>query len=448
MRERRTRAVMGWMISSMCMMIGACTNQVDTEDATPTPRAQGPTWSVQESPTKPDAETPVTAASREVEFIASPQKKPFVVHEWGTYTSVQGANGETLDGMMREEEPLPAFVHARDPKRLRTKGFESLPEQINQKLETPVIYFYGEPDRKVRVEVDFPQGVISEWYPQAASFQPAIGAIRSISEGKMSWEGELLSREPRQIEVKPDEIWAPSRQVDALPFAVGEEEERFIFYRGLGRFEMPVRTRSVSGDAFTITNESDETIPAVIVLHVSEHGGTVKNLGALEAGGSLRASPTPKEMPLSNYEEAAHHQVKEALVASGLYEDEALAMVNTWRRSYFKTPGTRVLYVAPRSWTDKLLPLSISPQPDEVVRTLVGRIEVMTARDEASALRQLEASANAGEAAEVTLERMGRFADPRLRRLCPMLEDPGVVKHCLQVQRHAFEQSFHPGEAP
>mgnify|MGYP004259116251 FL=1 len=58
---------------------------------------------------------------------------------------------------------------------------------------------------------------------------------------------------------------------------------------------MPVRTRSVSGDAFTITNESDETIPAVIVLHVSEHGGTVKNLGALEAGGSLRASPTPKE---------------------------------------------------------------------------------------------------------------------------------------------------------
>lgn len=446
MREQSTRVIMGWVLSSACLFAGACTNQVDAETAQATPRAESVTWEVQEASSqpsiKPREESTNVAASSEVEFTSSPHKKPFVVHEWGTYTSVQSARGETLDGMMHEDEALPAFVHARDPNRLFSKGMEAVPEWINQKLETPVIYFHGEPGGKVRVEVDFPQGVISEWYPEATSFEPAIGAISRIADGQMSWEGELLAREPRLIEVEPQEIWAPSRQVDALPFAVGEEEERFIFYRGLGRFDMPVRTKSTGGNAFTITNESDDALPAVFVLHVSARGGTVRNLGELPAGGTVVASPTPKEMPLANYEEAAHRQVKEALVASGLYEDEALAMVNTWRRSYFKTPGTRVLYVAPRSWTDKLLPLRVSPQPDEIVRTLVGRIEVMTAEDEARTLEQIDMAAREGEELAVVLERMGRFADPRLRGLCPRIEDPRTSGYCHQLQRLALTHAL------
>lgn len=36
-----------------------------------------------------------------------------VVHEWGTYTSVQGSNGKPLPGCHHGEESLPEFVRSR-----------------------------------------------------------------------------------------------------------------------------------------------------------------------------------------------------------------------------------------------------------------------------------------------------------------------------------------------
>ena len=36
-----------------------------------------------------------------------------VVHEWGTFTSFEGADGATMEGMQHESEALPAFVHSR-----------------------------------------------------------------------------------------------------------------------------------------------------------------------------------------------------------------------------------------------------------------------------------------------------------------------------------------------
>src|SRR5215472_3158135 len=65
-------------------------------------------------------------------------RNALVVHEWGTYTSLEGSDGRTVDGLQHTEEPLPAFVHARDPNAAHTKGVEAIPEPVNQKLETPV----------------------------------------------------------------------------------------------------------------------------------------------------------------------------------------------------------------------------------------------------------------------------------------------------------------------
>ena len=52
-----------------------------------------------------------------------------------------------------------------------------------------------------------------------------------------------------------------------------------------------------------------------------------------------------------------------ALVEQGLYEKEARAMVNTWQDQWFAEEGTRVLYLLPRAWTDRTLPLQVSPRP-------------------------------------------------------------------------------------
>ena len=107
----------------------------------------------------------------------TPQTDGLTVHEWGTYTSVQGSNGATLDGMQHEEEALPAFVAQRAATSNHEKGFEALPEAVNQKLETPVLYFYTASPMIVRATVDFPGGIISQWFPQASSYAPEIGGF-------------------------------------------------------------------------------------------------------------------------------------------------------------------------------------------------------------------------------------------------------------------------------
>jgi hypothetical protein len=64
-----------------------------------------------------------------------------------------------------------------------------------------------------------------------------------------------------------------------------------------------------------------------------------------------------------------------ALVARGLNADEATAMLETWKDSYFDTPGLRVFYVVPDAWTSYYLPLSIST-PHTLTRVIVGRIDI------------------------------------------------------------------------
>src|SRR5262245_15483566 len=82
-----------------------------------------------------------------------PKADDLVVHEWGTYTSVQGSDGRSQPGLHHTEELLPEFVHARDSRIRADKGAGLLPELVTQKLETPVIYFHGALGAEVAVDV-------------------------------------------------------------------------------------------------------------------------------------------------------------------------------------------------------------------------------------------------------------------------------------------------------
>ena len=66
-----------------------------------------------------------------------------------------------------------------------------------------------------------------------------------------------------------------------------------------------------------------------------------------------------------------------ALVARGLYADEATAMLETWKNSYFREPGLRAFYIVPNEWMSYYLPLTIST-PHTLNRVIVGRIEIQT----------------------------------------------------------------------
>ncbi|MEZ4371853.1 MAG: hypothetical protein R3B07_13550 [Polyangiaceae bacterium] len=351
----------------------------------------------------------------------------FVVHEWGTFTSMISAQGSLkagaeLPGMHHEDEPLPSFVLGRSPGADFGKAMESLPGPVTQKMETPVLYFYSDQALKVDVDVTFKDGIISQWYPDASSFWPPVGEAAAFSGGNMRWQVQLAPGDTEApIPVAEDDIWAPSRNVASVPVRAAGAIEQFIFYRGLGDFSVPL-SYEVDFDSVSVKNNSEQRIPAAFYLNLHDGGGLVTPLGSIEPGGSVVAQGGPKERDLDAYVLNAKDVVKSALVDSGLYADEAQAMVDTWAKSYFLTPGRRLLYVLPREWTDALLPIQIAPTPDQLVRTLVGRVELLTGDRETELMGTLHQAFTGSGVLDTGA--LGRFAEPQLQRALQLDTDP------------------------
>jgi TRAP-type C4-dicarboxylate transport system substrate-binding protein len=348
---------------------------------------------------------------------------PLTVHEWGTFTSMLGSTGAQLEGLHHEEERLPDFVHSRSPgDPLNMKGLETMPTGVTQKLETPVLYFYAQKAQKVSVHVDFPKGIVSQWYPDSSAFSPAIGAFTEVAGGTIDWQAQLT---PGASDFPAgNDLWAPSRKVASMPLTIGQEKEQFIFYRGLGAFGVPFHVTAQNGN-LTLTNDSSDAIPSIFLLELNEKGGAVVELGALAAGQTM-SNVTPPEnlVTVDDYVNDASTRVAAALEKSGLYADEARAMVDTWSKSYFRSQGLRILYVVPRPWTDQLLPIAITPKPAALVRTLVGRVEVLTPADEDLLSSAVQSAMSANMPQSDLIGQLGRFAEPKLRRVQQLISDP------------------------
>lgn len=361
-------------------------------------------------------------------LVALASADPLVVHEWGTFTSIQGSDGVALEGLQHEEEALPGFVHSRrephDPPRRGEgcKGVKSPVSGVTQKMETPIVYFYAKEPRRLRVRVDFRNGLLSQWYPAADRLGPAEpdGApldFRTLGGSFLEWEIDLLRERPAGVpEVAADDPWSFAREVGAdwLRTAPRDgtarpgpaEGERYLFYRGLGRFDAPVEVRCEKGGLFRIRGTRDAVPEWAILAEI--RGGAVR----LSAPLSLSGEPSG---PVALAEASAARLEKEvvvALVGAGLFDDEAVAMVRTWSRSWFSSDGTRLLYLMPRRLVDEQLPLSIVPAPETLVRVLLGRLECVTPEVE----REI-ADALGAEDAPQRLGRFGRFLEPHLRRV-------------------------------
>jgi hypothetical protein len=402
----------------VCLAAGGCLEATQELEipAVGTPAAAEPATPAEPAPAEPAEPAP-----------AEPK---LVVHEWGTFTSLQGSDGKTQLGMAHEEEALPFFVHGRDTLSTYAKSLEYPAGPVTQKMETPVLYFYAKESMTLDVRVDFPKGIISQWYPQHTWMLPAqvMGLnYLPIEGGAMGWTVQL---DPAVDDsafpwVADDDIWAPSRKVASTALTAQGEAERHVFYRGLGDFDLPIRVTTTADEGLVVENQSETALPAVFQVYVDHDGaGMVKALGALAGKAKLHSTYTTAVEPKAGFQATAKTLLTEALVASGLYADEATAMVDTWTLSYFGQPGPRILYVLPRAWTDELLPLTVEPKPDLVERTLVGRIEVFTWADE-----QTLATEMASYQAELTCPgsaELGRLAEAKLNRLAELVASGGA----------------------
>jgi hypothetical protein len=397
-------------------------------------------------------------------------QKGFVAHEWGTFTSVQGSDGKLLDWRPLQTSQLPQFVYNWQNPGFNRQPIGPAPFTKNvlitlQRMETPVIYFYADEKQSVDVSVDFPKGLITEWYPQATQIGPsAIPAPAAIAkadelahkagakpdftfasllrnhaarESRARWTGiEILpvnesGHTARSLQQdRSGSHYFSARDTDSAYIRVDSsgttncsaEYEKFIFYRGAGSFATPLRV-TMEKDAVTLENAGTESLRHLFVLGLKDGAGNCIPVERLAPGEKRTV-----QINLDSYiklkkklSEQLCQSMAAALAREGLYEREAQAMVNTWRDSWFEEDGLRVLYTLPREWTDRTLPLTLDPKPRELVRVMVGRAEVFTPATEKK-LSDALALAQKGdsEARAVVMsecKKLGRFAEPALSKL-------------------------------
>jgi hypothetical protein len=214
-----------------------------------------------------------------------------------------------------------------------------------------------------------------------------------------------------------------ARETDAAFVRVntpsGPEYDHFLFYRGAGTFQTPLTVTMDAQERITLTNTGKALLSHFFVLKVQNGHGHFSRLSTLNAGTAAVIQTDALEMmPVDDLQKRLGEAMVQALTAEGLYPREALAMVNTWRDSWFAEDGIRVLYLLPREWTDTTLPLTLNPRPKEIVRVMVGRAEVIPPATTDRLSKLLVDAAKGNEAARVAavaeLNKLGRFADAGL----------------------------------
>ena len=343
-------------------------------------------------------------------------------HEWGTFTSIAAKDGVAVKWFPQGSAgpDLPAFVeHFRTAE---TKS--SLSGTL--RMETPVLYFYSPTETTVSVKVKFARGVITEWYPHASRIEPDPKAILreaalydDHSDGSIAWDRVTMKpgmtpNFPRDDQ--PTHYYA-ARETEAAPLQVkapsGSQQEKFLFYRGISVFPVPISATITSRGKLLVSNLGQEEIPQVIWF---ERRGEA--LG-YRIGGAVQGNVSLDPPELTSTEESLNRDLVEVLTAQGLFPDEAHAMVQTWQGSWSEE-GSRLFYIVPKSFLSRILPLTINPAPAQTVRVFVGRLEVITPATE----RAVETALANKDRAVIAM--YGRFLQPILNQV--KAENPGKAQ--------------------
>ena len=468
---------------------------------------------LQSEHTRADSSTTVAAertgqsaehtAGSSVGKLDSPQhnveQDDFVVHEWGTFTSFSGSDGMKLEFRPLVDSDLPPFVLNRARQSGVLNPLSKTQYLAFQRMETPVLYFYTDREREVNVRVGFPQGLITEFYPPVAGMRPEFKwehverngdaiVAEKIGDSMVDWgtvrliptngvqvdiEDPALAKRVEQrvldslIPPTGEQHYAYARETDAALVHVyrapngdglsnlfgpptGDFFEKFLFYRGVGNFSLPLHLAAQDDGVFRLTNSGPEEVRSLFLVTVEPAAGRE---GLAASGDEIRWSQTDRIGPRQSLtltqspRPGSLADLTEAVVASlvdeGLYEKESRAMVKTWEASWFGEAGTRLFYIVPHRTTEELLPLRIEPRPRELVRVLVGRMEIMTPGEEQRILdmvgrsRDARTSARMREASDEELRAalepildellaLGRLAEPALVRARHVAPEPAL----------------------
>ena len=334
------------------------------------------------------------------------------IHEWGTFTSVAGEDGSAVEwNALGCKSDLPGFVN--------DYGYRNFKWSLQGtvRMETPVMYFYSPREMEAHVKVSFPQGLITEWYPQAeyevyqksrklpTNLNGIDTSLRSLT-GAIEWSNIKVEPDTSPalpIENGPSRYYA-ARATDAAPITVGEQHEKFLFYRGVARFPVPLSVRLERDGRVAVQNTGSEPVPVAILFENRDGHVGFLNVGAVTDAVMLDRPSLDGSMAV------LRSDLEAALTAQGLYPAEARAMLSTWQDSWFEE-GSRLIYILSSHVVYGVLPLHVDPTPAETARVFVGRIELVTPEVK-SAVEQAIVKRD-----RPALERYGRFLDAILTRI-------------------------------
>ena len=387
---------------------------------------------------------------------------PLVVHEWGTFTTVHGADAEQLWWMPPTSLDLPDFVHRSQMSGNFSSKAVYHPKDVAAlaRMETPVIYFYSQRERVVDVSVLFRGGIVTEWYPQGSRVESQATQDMAAAHTRqflVQWNGlTILPRNTQEMTLDKlirsaageGDHYYVARETDANFLRVSSattqrsaEYERDLFYRGLGYFQAPLGV-AVDADEQLVSLNAREAEPIQAAFLLTIRDGMMRYQEVGEAVANAASTVESDAAPfgaLQSMRKLAMRDMARALVDAGLYEKEARAMVNTWQDQWFAEQGTRVLYLLPRAWTDRTLPLRISPQPDSVVRVMVGRAELITPSVERELRQQILTFRNGDAAAQsqaidvVVALRLGRFLRAAITKATQGEDDQQLMRAAWEL---------------
>jgi hypothetical protein len=369
-----------------------------------------------------------------------PPVKGFAVHEWGVFTV--SADLATMNADQRAElEALPKFMYGQMTTRELPKHF------IPVRVRKPVVFFHAPQAITVEMRVQFPGGTPLVWWP--ATETPSItdnGLGQPPKNEKaateLAWRLDLqkspnpnLVKPPPMKEVGSDHWIKALRDVkcDTVAVLVGErgfgsefEQEQFVYYDGL----MPRGKGAaikVEKDRVSLTNEAKHPLFDVTVIdRQTPDKPRIVRVAKLDAGATEKVDW--QDASEGHWPQKAAQTLQDQLKDAGLNDDEAKSLVVVWTHELFEADGVTLFYRLPQEEYDRLLPLTLTPRPEKVVR--VGLVhqphcEPGVAERVARLVKQLDDDEFAKrEAAQKELEQLGHAAFPHLVKLRPTVTAP------------------------
>lgn len=275
----------------------------------------------------------------------------FSAHEWGVWVIDEGH----VAHLPALAEECPDFV-IRAPR--SQEGARTIPRirMSPVTVEKPVIFFHtDEVIDNVRVRVRFRRGEPWLIWPEA-----------QVRRRGVEWNGRLTPHGgtdlgPVMHHGQRHPWWGHLRRAGGARFepASGSPPEDFLFYDGT----MPFRS------GFTFIQSGPTWVPRRRGVESKVWVQDGQQVHAYEVARRQTGSE-----PTAHPSNAIIALLRAELLSRGLQAGEADSLLNTWRddlqpaAANGRPPQPRAIYFVDRAGYDRMLPLTISPTPDEVVR--------------------------------------------------------------------------------